>query len=87
MIAFLGINDYSKSNSEKSLNEIRTTVLGYVSQCYALEGEYPPDLAYLEQNYGLQLDTNKYIYHYEMFAANIFPDIKVFARHQAGDFT
>lgn len=84
VIIFFGVDDYSKSYSEKSINEIRVTVLGYVSQCYALEGEYPPDLAYLEQNYGLLLDRDKYIYHYELFAANIFPDVKVFAKQKAG---
>ena len=48
-----------------------------ITQCYALEGYYPPNLDYLETHYGLRYDTSKYIVHYESFAANIYPDIFV----------
>ena len=48
-----------------------------VVQCYAIEGRYPPDIAYLEARYGLSVDQDKYIVHYEVFASNIYPDITV----------
>ena len=48
-----------------------------VMQCYALEGAYPPDLQYLEDNYGLIIDENKYVYLYEPVAGNIHPIIGV----------
>lgn len=84
-IAFLSLADYSDNYSEKSLREIRDTVLAHIAQCYALEGRYPPDLYYLETNYGLQFNPDKYIYHYELFASNIFPDVKVFVKEKAGE--
>jgi hypothetical protein len=44
-------------------------------QCYSLEGRYPPDLAYLEKNYGLTLDKGKYVYHYRTIGENMMPRI------------
>jgi type II secretory pathway pseudopilin PulG len=80
----IGLSGYADSYSENQLSEVRDTVLSYVAQCYALEGEYPPDLDYLAENYGLQLDTERYIYHYDMYASNILPDVRVFLR-KAGE--
>lgn len=45
--------------------------------CYAVEGIYPPDLDYLRQHYGLQVDEKHYDVFYEVFASNIMPDITV----------
>lgn len=84
-IIFVNVNNYSGSYSEKKLKEVKLSVLSYTVQCYALEGRYPPDLDYLEDNYGLALEKEKYIYHYEMFASNIMPDIQVLAIDKAGE--
>jgi len=46
-------------------------------QCYALEGAYPPTLDYLEENYGLTLDWNRYHYFYDVIGSNIHPIIEV----------
>jgi hypothetical protein len=48
-----------------------------VSQCYALEGAYPPDLQYLVDNYGLILDEQSFVYLYEIVAGNIHPIVGV----------
>jgi hypothetical protein len=48
-----------------------------VTQCYALEGAYPPDLQYLVDNYGLILDEQHYVYLYEIVAGNIQPIVGV----------
>jgi hypothetical protein len=49
---------------------VRATV-----QCYSLEGRYPPDIQYLEENYGLTLDRDKYAYNYQTIGENIMPRI------------
>lgn len=59
---------------------IKDSVISSVVQCYALEGRYPDDLEYLQENYGLQLNTDRYYYHYDKFASNILPDVQVFAK-------
>lgn len=45
--------------------------------CYAAEGFYPPDVAYLQQHYGLQYDEERYVVYYDRFASNLMPEITV----------
>jgi hypothetical protein len=45
--------------------------------CYAAEGSYPMDVAYLEEHYGIQIDTDRYTVRYDAFAENLMPDITV----------
>ncbi len=49
-------------------------------QCYVIEGVYPPDLQYLEDNYGLQVNERDFIIHYEAFSSNLPPTIRVLIR-------
>jgi type II secretory pathway pseudopilin PulG len=76
----IGLSGYTDSYSDKQVSEVRDTVMSYVAQCYALEGAYPPDLNYLADNYGLQLDTEHYTYFYDLYASNIMPDVRVFEK-------
>ena len=50
--------------------------------CYAAEGIYPPTLEYLQEHYGLQIDEDRYVVFYEVFAENMMPDITVLEREQ-----
>ena len=45
--------------------------------CYAAEGVYPPDIAYLEAHYGIVIDRARYTVFYEIFAENLMPEITV----------
>ena len=45
--------------------------------CYAAEGVYPPDLAYLEEHYGVQIDEERFTVSYVVFGSNLMPDITV----------
>ncbi|MDL2215663.1 hypothetical protein LJB77_01100 [Ruminococcaceae bacterium OttesenSCG-928-N02] len=45
--------------------------------CYALEGAYPPDMAYLQEHYALQYNQQRFIVDYQCFAQNLMPDITV----------
>ncbi len=72
-------------NSGKDIGEegaaaIREAVRRSALQCYVVEGIYPPDLAYLEDNYGLQVNTQDYYVTYNAFASNLPPDIIVSAK-------
>ena len=63
---------------------IREAVQRGALQCYAVEGVYPPDLKYLEENYGLQVNTRDYYVTYEAFASNLAPSIRVTPRGAQG---
>ena len=45
--------------------------------CYAAEGIYPPNLEYLEEHYGIQVDREHYTVMYDVFASNMMPDVTV----------
>lgn len=62
----------------------KDTVVKYAIQCYASEGSYPPDIAYLEEHYGLQIDHDRFIYYYDAFASNVLPDIRVVTKVATG---
>ena len=59
---------------------LEDTIRNYAVQCYALEGQYPKDLGYLESNYTLNLDRDKYVYHYKFIGTNMVPEISVFEK-------
>ncbi len=75
----IGVQNVSKSSEGESLRTMEQAVRRSVVQCYALEGRYPPSLDYLQEHYGLHLDTDKYVYHYQVTGANLLPQIVVFS--------
>ena len=85
IILFVGYlyfaTDNAKTNSEEEQYKILTDAIIHSSvQCYAIEGYYPPNVEYLEENYGLLVDHNKYVVSYSIFASNIMPDVEVFIK-------
>ena len=52
-------------------------------QCYAVEGVYPPNLQYLEEHYGLQINDRDYYVTYDAFASNLPPNVRV--AHRSAD--
>ena len=67
----------SDANRENAAAAIRRTVENSARQCYVIEGVYPPDLKYLEDNYGLQINTDDFYVQYEIYASNQPPTVKV----------
>lgn len=59
---------------------IRDAIERTALQCYVVEGVYPPSLRYLEENYGLQINTRDYYVSYEAFSSNLAPTVRVIAR-------
>lgn len=71
------MNSSAKVSQTETLKSAERSVLRSVVSCYAYEGVYPPDIAYLRDNYGLLIDESKYIIHYEQMGANIMPTVTV----------
>ncbi len=80
LAAFLVLPSLARKADDLSEEAVRRAVVRAVMQCYALEGQYPPDLDYLADRYGLILDEERYRFVYEAPGANIFPVIEVIAR-------
>lgn len=60
--------------------QLETALRRTAVSCYAAEGFYPPDVAYMQEHYGLQYDEETYVVRYERPASNWMPDITVLER-------
>ena len=71
------LDGLDSGRSAEDLNQLEETLRRGCVACYAAEGIYPPNLEYLEEYYGLQIDETRYTVHYSAFAENLMPDITV----------
>lgn len=62
--------------------QLETLLRRTAVSCYASEGFYPPDVAYMQEHYGLQFDEESYVVRYERTASNWMPDITVLEREK-----
>lgn len=72
-----GVRQAGKAQEDEALRTLDESIRRAAVSCYAIEGSYPESVDYLEENYGVYIDENKYIVHYSIFASNIMPDITV----------
>ncbi len=62
---------------DESAAAIREAIRRSALQCYAVEGVYPPNLQYLQDNYGLEINTEDFYVTYDAFASNLPPTVLV----------
>jgi len=75
---FLGaVLNLDNGQEEKRKEQLETAVRRAAVACYAAEGAYPQDLAYMQQHYGVRYDEKRYKIVYSVFASNLMPDITV----------
>ncbi|MBQ9157238.1 MAG: hypothetical protein IJ137_10715 [Eubacterium sp.] len=80
VISFFSGKDPGRDLSDEGAAAIEAAVERSALQCYVVEGVYPESLSYLEDNYGLQVNTRDYYVRYEAFASNLPPTVKVIAK-------
>ena len=71
------LDSLDSGRSRENLQQWEETLRRGCTACYAAEGAYPPDLDYLKDHYGLQIDEERYVVRYTAFAENLIPDITV----------
>ena len=71
------VNSLDGGRNEESLRQLEETLRRGCMACYATEGVYPPDVDYLKERYGVQIDEEKYKVDYQVFAKNLMPSITV----------
>ena len=78
LLCFLsGLANLSQGSAEEDKQQLETALRRAAVACYAAEGIYPPDLAYLEEHYGIQINEARYVVSYEAIGSNLMPDITV----------
>lgn len=83
LLCFLtGVSNLIQGRDDKDLHRLEQSLRRAAVACYAAEGIYPPDLDYLVDRYGLQIDEKRYIVSYESIADNLMPDITIMERQR-----
>ena len=73
----VSVNHLQAGQSQAGREQLEDSIRKAAVACYAAEGVYPPDLAYLCEHYGIQIQQERYLVFYEIFADNLMPEITV----------
>ncbi len=71
------LSNVDKEKTSEDRIQLEKAIINAAVSCYAIEGSYPPSIEYLAENYGLQIDTERFTVKYELYASNLMPDITV----------
>ncbi|SEU12853.1 hypothetical protein [Enterocloster lavalensis] len=73
----VGALSFAGKAGQKGEESLHRAVTRASVQCYAIEGRYPPSVEYLEENYGVRIDRDRYNVFYNGFASNVMPEIVI----------
>ncbi|WP_418419448.1 hypothetical protein [Blautia sp.] len=76
-----GLSSVSRITSSNEEESLKKSILQSAVHCYATQGFYPDSMDYLEENYGISYDKEKYLVSYEALGSNMMPDITVFSNN------
>ena len=74
---FSAVSGLTSGHADEDLQQLEETLRRAAVACYAAEGIYPPDLAYMQKRYGIQINEKRYMVDYIFIADNLMPDITV----------
>lgn len=73
----LSLISTAQRNDAREEQMISDALQRAIVTCYAVEGKYPPSLAYIYENYGVRVDESRYAVFYDVIAANVMPSVNV----------
>ncbi len=80
IIAYWGLVSLEGTNESLQTQTLLDAITRSCTHSYATNGAYPTSIDEIVETYGIQIDEDKYIVHYDVFAPNILPDITVISR-------
>ena len=78
---FAATDNLKEGSREEEKKQLEEAIRKAVVACYAMEGVYPPDITYVKERYGLQINEERYLVVYDIFAENLMPEITVLERN------
>lgn len=85
LVFLMALSYLEHSTQQEALQRTRQAIIHAAVNCYAIEGFYPPSVEYLAENYGLQIDTSKFVVEYSVLGDNTLPYVNVVLRGTSGD--
>lgn len=76
-VVVIGLGQAGAANRAEGLRVLDEAIRRAVIHSYAIDGAFPESLAHISETYGIYIDTTRFIVHYEIFAPNIMPYIRV----------
>lgn len=73
-------NSLTETNSTREKEILTSALEKNITQCYALEGAYPPDLEYLSKHYGFTYNKDHFFIDYQYIGGNLRPDVTIIER-------
>lgn len=73
-------DSFSRSNLDYEKQLLQSALERNITQCYALEGAYPSNLDYLEEQYGLTYNKDHFFIDYQYIGSNLRPDVTIIER-------
>lgn len=79
-IFWLGLSSIDETTVSRQRDSLETALNRDIIHCYAVEGFYPPSLAYIEEHYGLTYNKDLFFVDYQPIGSNIRPDVTILVR-------
>lgn len=73
----IAIANVSDEVDENEITALENAIDKAVSTCYAIEGAYPENIEYIEDNYGVVIDHKKFLVVYDILGPNVRPSVMV----------
>ena len=80
VLFYNGLQSVSETTIEKQYESLEIALTRSITQCYAVEGAYPPSLDYIKEHYGLTYDEELFYVDYTPIGSNIMPDVTILTR-------
>lgn len=77
ILFYRGITSVSDTTAAKQMESLENALNRSITQCYAVEGAYPPSLEYIKEHYGLIYDEELFYVDYQPIGSNIMPDVTI----------
>jgi hypothetical protein len=77
ILFFVGTTSVTTDTRRRQKERLEDALNRDITSCYALEGSYPPSLAYLKDHYGLTYDEDYFFVDYHIRGSNLLPDITI----------
>ena len=76
-LLIVSANSLTESGSSREEEIVSSALERSITQCYALEGAYPPDLDYLQTHYGFTYNREHFFIDYQYIGGNLRPNITI----------